>query len=419
MLQILRNAWKVEELRKKILYTLFMLLIFRLVGVVPTPGVNAEYIASAVVNSDLLSMLSIINGSQFVNYTILAMGIGPYITASIVIQLLTIAIPKLEQLSKEGEEGRKKIQNYTRYATVILAAVQAIGIILGIGSQAVVSNDFFTYLTIGISMAAGTAFSMWIGERITEKGIGNGISLLIFVGIVSSLPTQFASVVSGYVNGYSALWTAPILLIAIVGLIVGVVCVDVGVRKIPVQYAKRVVGRKMYGGQNTYLPIKVNSTGVLPLIFASSILQFPLIIANFWPNSGFTQWLNKAFHSSSAAYLIVFALLIIAFTFFYSMISFNPNEIAKNLQENGGFIPGIRPGRPTSEYIHRVSNRLNVFAAIFLALIAVVPTLFLALTGNVSPFTATGILIAVSVSIETSKQIESQMLMRHYKGFLN
>ncbi|MBE5761188.1 MAG: preprotein translocase subunit SecY [Clostridiales bacterium] len=418
MLEILRNAWKVEELRKKILYTLFMLLIYRLVGVVPTPGVNVAYIQQAVSNSDLWGILNMLNGGNFASFTLLAMGVSPYITASIVIQLLTIAIPKLEELSKQGEEGRKKLSSITRYATVALGAIQAIGIIVGMGKDAVISPNFFTYLTIALCMAAGTAFAMWVGERITENGIGNGISLLIFVGIVAALPTQFGNMITSYIDNPASLWTAPIIVIAIVGLIVGVICVDLGQRKIPVQYAKRVVGRKMYGGQSTFLPIKVNSVGVLPLIFASSIIQFPLIIANFWPNGKFTLWLNRVFSSTHPVYLITFAGLIIAFTFFYSLISFNPVEISKNIQQNGGFIPGIRPGRPTSDYIKRVSNRLNAFNAVFLAIIAVIPSLFIALTGSASPFTATGILIAVSVSIETAKQIESQMLMRHYKGFL-
>ena len=419
MLQILRNAWKVEELRKKILYTLFMLLIYRLVGIVPTPGVNSAIIAEAVAGNDLWNMLNIINGGNFSNFTLMAMGISPYITASIVMQLLTIAIPKLEEMQKQGEEGRRKLQSYSRYATILLGAIQAIGIILGMGPSAVHNPGFFTYFTIAVAMAAGTAFAMWIGERITEKGIGNGISLLIFAGIAASLPAQFRNIAVGYINEPASVWSAPIILVSIVALIVGVVCIDIGERRIPIQYAKRVVGRKMMGGQSTHMPLKVNATGVLPLIFASSILQFPMIIASFWPTSKFTLWFNGVFRSTGPTYMIVFALLIVGFSFFYSSISFNPIEISKNLQQNGGFIPGIRPGRPTSDYIRRISNKIVAFDSVFLALIAVVPTLFLALTKTAAPFTATGILIAVSVSIETTKQIESQMLMRHYKGFLH
>ncbi len=419
MLQILRNAWKVEELRKKILYTLFMLLIYRLVGIVPTPGVNSAIIAQAVAGSDLWNMLNIINGGNFANFTLLAMGISPYITASIVMQLLTMAIPKLEEMQKQGEEGRRKIQTYTRYATILLGAIQAIGIIIGMGPSAVYNPGFFTYMTIAVAMAAGTAFAMWLGERITENGIGNGVSLLILVGVVAALPAQFRNIIVGYSQDPSKIWTAPVIIISFALLIVGIVCIDIGERRIPVQYAKRVVGRKMYGGQSTHLPLKVNSTGVLPLIFASSILQFPMIIASFWPGARFTQWFNTVFRSTGPTYLIVFALLIVAFTFFYSSVSFNPIEISKNLQQNGGFIPGIRPGRPTSDYIRRISNRIVSFSSVFLAVIAIIPTLFLALTGMVAPFTATGILIVVSVSIETTKKIESQMLMRHYKGFLH
>jgi preprotein translocase subunit SecY len=419
LLEILRNAWKVEDLRKKILYTLFMLLIYRLVGVVPTPGVNVAVIQEAFSSNSLWGILSLMSGSSFNQFTILAMGISPYITASIVVQLLTIVIPKLEELSKQGEEGRRKMTEYTRYATVVLAAIQAIGIIISLGSGAVKNPGFFTYLTIGVSMAAGTAFAMWVGERITENGVGNGISWLIFAGIVSTLPTQFGNIIRNYIANPSTLWSLPILLISIAVLIVGIIFVDLGQRRIPVQYAKRVVGRRVYGGQATHLPIRVNSVGMLPLIFASSLIQFPLIIASFWPGSKGYLWLSRVLNGTSVWYMLIYALLIIAFTYFYSMISFNPIEISKNLQENGGFIPGIRPGRPTSDYIARTSGRLTSFAAIYLAVIAILPTLFLTLTGSNSPFTAAGILIAVSTSIETTKQIESQLLMRHYKGFLH
>lgn len=421
MLETFRNAWKVEDLRKRIIYTLVMLLIYRVGSVIPTPGVNVDYIAQQVSNISMLGMLDFINGQNFSNFTIFAMGISPYITSSIIMQLLTIAIPALERLQKEGEEGRKKIAEITRVVTIALGCIMAIGIILGFGSGAMARGEdanFLDYALVFLTLAAGTALTMWIGERITQNGVGNGISLLIFVGIIASFPGQvYTGIQSVILNPMSA-WAIPVVIVGIIVLVVGIVFVDSGQRRIPVQYAKRMVGRKMYGGQSTHIPMKVNSTGVMPLIFAISIIQFPGLIAQFWPTSGFALWYGRWFNASSWVYMVVYALLILFFTYFYTSISFNPAEMSKNLQQNGGFIPGIRPGKPTADYLSRISNRITLFGAIFLALIATIPSAILALTGNSTPFTATGILIVVSVAMETTQQLEAQMMMRHYKGFM-
>lgn len=421
MLETFRNAWKVEDLRKKIIYTLIMLLIYRVGSVIPTPGVNVDYIAQQVNNISMLGMLDFINGQNFSNFTIFAMGISPYITSSIIMQLLTIAIPSLERLQKEGEEGRKKIAEITRVVTIALGCIMALGIILGLGSGAMakgVNANFFDYALVFVVLAAGTAFTMWIGERITENGIGNGVSLLIFVGIIASFPGEVFTGIQSVIAKPVTAWFIPLVIVGVLLIIVGIVFVDSGVRRVPVQYAKRMVGRKMYGGQSTHIPMKVNSSGVMPLIFAISVIQLPGMIANFWPTSGFALWYGKWFSASSWLYMVVYALLILFFTYFYTSITFNPVEMSKNLQQNGGFIPGIRPGKPTADYLARISNRITLFGALYLALIAVIPSAILVLTGSHAPFTATGILIVVSVAMETSSQLEAQMMMRHYKGFM-
>ena len=418
MFQTLKNAWKITELRKKILYTLFMLLIYRVLCFIPTPGVDTSVIASALERFSLLGFINQMTGADLANYSIMAMGITPYINASIIMQLLTVAIPKLEELNKQGEEGRKKIAQITRYVTVGLGFVQAVALTAGLGAS---TQGPLGLITIGFCLAAGTALAMWIGERITENGIGNGISLLIFAGIISN----FAGTIGSYI--YTLFVDAsqfPLgnflgMIIVFLVLIVGVTFIDLGERRVPVQYAKRVVGRKMYGGQSTHIPLKINASGVLPLIFASAIMQFPATIFAFFPNSQVSLWWNDNVHAMSWGYQVIFALLIIAFTFFYSSISFNPVEIAKNLQQNGGMIPGIRQGKPTSDFILKISRRITLFGALFLALLAVLPTVIYAIAGISLPFAASSLLIAVSVAMETMRQLESQMTMRHYKGFLN
>ena len=428
MWETLRNAWKVEELRKKLIYTFLMLLLFRLLGVIPVSGINAAVVKEVAENYDMLGLVNMMTGNSFSQMTIMAMGISPYINASIIMQLLTVAIPALERLQKEGgEEGKQKINRITRYVTVVLAALQAIGIIAGLSRSNNVLypeyNNFFGYLTIGVIMAGGTAIAMWIGERITKNGIGNGVSLLIFAGIISNLfngmLTAFTDAVG--ITNYGSANVGQFLLIVVVALVVItlVTFVDMGERRIPVQYAKRVVNRKVYGGQSTHIPMKVIAVGVLPLIFAYSFLSFPgTIFAFFGTNSGVYKWWDANMSQTSPLYLIILALLIIAFAYFYTSITFNPRDISENLQKQGGNVRGIRPGKNTVDYLQRTSNRLTLFAGLFLAILATVPTL-LSVWQNVRiPFAASSILIAVSVAIETVRQVEAHLVMRHYKGFL-
>lgn len=417
MWETLRNAWKIQDLRKKIFYTVGMLLVYRLLCYVPTPGVDLQAVSEAMSNYSLLGFIDSITGSNLANYTIMAMGITPYINSSIIMQLLTVAIPKLEELQKQGEEGRKKIAQITRYVTIALGFLQAIGITVGM--QAARNGSVLSYITIGVCLAAGTALAMWIGERINEKGLGNGISLLIFAGIISRVGPMIVNTLAGIINGTESVLTALIVAVVSLAMIVAVVYVDQGERRVPVQYAKRMVGRKMYGGQSTHIPMRVNASGVLPLIFASAIMQFPSTILAIVPIfSDARIWWDTHFYYASWGYQLIFALLIIGFTFFYNTISFNPIEMSKNLQQNGGMIPGIRQGRPTSDYLARISRRITLFGALFLAVLAVVPTLLAASAGVSIAFGASSLLIAVSVALETTRQLESQMLMRHYRGFL-
>ncbi|MEA5002830.1 MAG: preprotein translocase subunit SecY [Christensenella sp.] len=418
MFKTIANAWKIPDIRNKILFTLLMLLVYRIGAFIPIPGVNIEFIQSQVGQYEVLGFLNLFSGGSLSNMTIFALGITPYINSSIIMNLLTVAIPKLERMAKD-EDGRKKIASITRYFAVILGLVQAIGIMLGLGAQAVENTQPFTYITIVLCLTAGTALIMWIGERITEKGIGNGISLLIFISIVSGMPGMLRTMLEGVGNGSINFW----LFVLVIGLafliVLGITFVDLGERRIPVQYAKRVVGRKMYGGQSTHIPMKVNQSGVMPLIFAITILMLPGMIGQFWPESGFYAWYQAWAGPGTVLYGIVYALLILFFSYFYSQIAFNPVDVSKNLQQNGGFIPGIRPGKPTSDYLAKILSRITLFGAIFLAVVAAVPTFFTFMTGVASVFGATSVLIMVSVALETTKQLESQMMMRHYKGFLN
>jgi len=418
MFQTFINAFKIKEIRKKLLITLVLIVVYRLGCFIPIPGVNTALLKDAVSQYDILGFLDLLTGSSFSQFTIFAMGISPYINASIIMQLLTIAIPALERMNKE-EDGRQKIERITRYTGVGLAMVQSIGIFIGLGSKYLINPGFWTYATIGICSTAGTAFLMWLGERITEDGIGNGISMLIFASIVSRVPSTLIGWGKELAVGTMPVWAFAVLMIVVLGLITLVTHVDQAQRRIPVQYAKRVVGRKMYGGQSTYLPIKANANGVLPLIFAMTFIQFPGMIAQFWPASGFYNFYNTYLGSSTAIYFLIYALLIVGFGFFYSSITFNPIEMSKNLQQNGGFIMGIRPGKPTSDYLAKISGRLTMFGSLFLAAVAILPTLALKGLGQTSSFGATSVLIMVSVALETTNQLESQMLMRHYKGFLN
>lgn len=422
MFKTIANAWKIPDVRKKILYTLMILVIYRLGCYVPTPGVDIAYVNKAITESGgfLGNMLNMFSGGALGNLTLFALGIVPYINASIIMNLLTIAIPALERMAKEGQEGQKKIASITRYAGVILGLVEAIGIVLSLGPQAALNQDFFTYVVIILCLTAGTALIMWLGERITENGIGNGISLLIFISIVSRLGPSIQEMVTNLIKGAGnvTFWTPIVAVILAVVMVTGITFIDMGERRIPVQYAKRVVGRKVYGGQSTHLPMRINQSGVMPLIFAITLVMFPSYIANFvGKDSGFAIWISTYFSSGSAIYMIFYALLIIFFTFFYTQISFNPVDVSKNMQQYGGFIPGIRPGKPTSDYLRKILNRITFFGAIFLAVLASVPTLF-NMAGIDFAFGATSLLIMVNVALETSKQLESQMMMRHYKGFL-
>ena len=420
MLETLRNVWRVPELRKKLLYTFFMLLIFRLVSVIPAPGIDVQKISEAMGQYDMLGLVNMMTGNAFSQMTIMAMGISPYINASIIMQLLTIAIPALERLQKDGgEEGKQKINKITRYVTVGLAALQAIGIIAGLGAIKDTYKNVFGYLTIGIIMAGGTALAMWIGERITKNGIGNGISLLIFVGIISNLFNGIVATITGIFNGTATVGNLLIIVLTTIIILVIVTYVDMAERRIPVMYAKRVVGRKMYGGQSTHIPLKLLAVGVLPLIFAYSFMAFPgTIFAMFGTNSGAYQWWSTYMNQTSFWYMLVCALLIIAFSYFYTSITFNPEDIAKNIQQQGGHIPGIRTGSKTVEFLKRTSGRLTLFAGIFLAILSTIPSVLTVWQQVQIPFGASSILIAVSVAIETVRQVESQLVMRNYKGFL-
>jgi preprotein translocase subunit SecY len=424
MLSTLRNAWKIPDLRRRILYTLLMITIFRLGSTIPVPGMNKEVLAQLFNQGEngLFSFFNLISGGAFGNFTIFALSISPYITASIILQLLTIAIPSLEAMAKEGEEGRKKIAQYTRYGTIVLALIQATGVSVGLFNQALIARDFFSVAVVVITLTAGTAFLMWLGEQITENGIGNGISLIIFTGIVSRIPVGIIQTVQKAKIGEVNILDMIIFLVLAIVIIAGVVAVQQGTRKIPVQYAKRVVGRKTYGGHSTHIPLKVNQSGVIPVIFAISLLQFPLTITYFFQGGAFATWVAKWLSPTGNpgiwVYSILNMLLIIFFTYFYTAVTFNPQQVADNMKQHGGFIPGIRPGKPTAEYLDRVLSRITLAGALFLALIAVIPTLMLKFTSIQMTFGGTSLLIAVGVALETMKQIESQMMMRHYQGFL-
>lgn len=428
MLETLRNAWKIPDLRKKILFTVLMLLVYRIGAHIPNPAIDAKVFSELLDSAGSLGgFLDIISGGSFRLATVFAMSITPYINSSIIMQLLTVAIPALERLQKEGEEGRKIIQQYVRYGAVLLGLVQAIALYITVQARGGVvdGGSIWSFLTITLTFTAGTAFLMWLGEQITEYGVGNGISMIIFAGIISRAPSGAEGLIANYNLGNFGEGVIGILVIAIILavfilVIAGVIWVQEAERRIPIQYAKRVVGRKMYGGQSTHLPIKVNLAGVIPIIFAMSIMMFPsTIITMFFPYAD--NWFVNLFKNPerNAMYIIIYSLLILFFTFFYSIIQFNPIEIANNMKKNGGFIPGYRPGKATSDYITKVLNRITWFGGFFLAIITIAPIII----GNVTRIPGiwlggTTVLILVGVALDTVKQIESQMLMRHYKGFL-
>jgi len=426
------NIWKVTELRNKILFTLFVLLIYRIGAFIPVPGVDTELLKEAGSSGeDLFGLLNTFSGGALFNFSIFAIGITPYITASIIVQLLSMdVIPRFAEWAKQGEEGKRKLAQFTRYGTVILGLIQGLATGIGFnriyGIEIIPDANFVDYLVVAIILTAGTAFLMWLGEQITEKGIGNGISILIFAAIVAGLPGHIRTLYSTQLAGADVnlfLNIVKVILIAlvVVAMIVGVIFIQQGIRKIPVQYAKRVVGRKMYGGQSTHIPMKVNGAGVIPVIFAISLLMFPVTIANFWADKAWAKWIIDNLQYDKPLGMVLYVLLIIAFTFFYTFVQINPVQMADNMKKNGGYIPGIRPGKPTSSYLTKVLTRLTLTGALFLAFVSIFPVLFGTLAGldRSIQLGGTSLIIVVGVALDTMKQIEGQLIKRHYKGFIN
>ena len=428
MLTTIRNAWKIPELRRKLLFTLVIILLYRIGNVIPVPGVNVQQMSlmfSQQLSNTIFGLFDMMSGSAFSQATIFALSIQPYINASIIIQLLTVAIPALERMAREeGEEGRKKIASITRYTTVGIGLIQGFAYYMLMRNQYnILTNDSIAAaFVIIVTFVAGSAFIMWLGEQITEFGIGNGISIILFAGILSRVPSMVSSMISGLRAGTLAWWAAVLVVLGILALIVLITWVNGAERRIPVQYAKRQVGRKMYGGQASTLPMKVNMSGVLPIIFAQSIAMIPSTIAAFCkqPAEG-TFWYGflNAIDTKSVLYMIFYFLMIIAFSYFYATIQFNPVEISNNLKKNGGFIPGFRPGKPTTDFIKKVLNKVTLFGAIYLGVVAILPLLIGKIVGNSSlSIGGTSVIIVVGVALETVQALESQMLMRQYKGFL-
>ncbi|MBC8061753.1 MAG: preprotein translocase subunit SecY [Clostridiaceae bacterium] len=424
MLSTLRNAWKVPELKKRLLFLVFAVLIYRIGNSIPLAGVDPTKVANAA-KTGLLSFYDLISGGAFSKSTIFAIGVIPYINASIIMQLLTIAIPYLEQLSKEGEDGRKKIQKYTRYATVPLAVLQAVSqyaIIRQLGSLTDTSN--INMILIILTLTTGTVFLMWLGDKITQFGIGNGISLLIFINIMSRFPLQVSSVVTPAKNETVNIVQVVVFIVVILAMFLAVVISALAERRIQVQYAGKTVGNKTYRGQSTHIPININNSGVIAIIFAMSVLQFPPTLAKFWPKAPLSIWVESSkysvFNDNTYLNVVTNLLLILFFTWFYTQITFKPDEMAENMHKSSGFIPGIRPGEPTAKYIEKVLGKISLFGGIFAGMIAVVPIIIgmrIPAFVNVQ-LGGTSLLIMVSVALETMRQIESQLVMRHYKGFL-
>ena len=417
MFNTIRNAWKIPDLRFKMLFTMGMLIIYRLGSFIPVPGMDTDALAKLIDSGGLLGFFDVISGGAFKNFAVFAMNITPYINATIIMQLLTIAIPSLEALAKEGEDGRRKIAQYTRYGTVVLALIQALALAYGLRGY-LLRTDTASIMLVALSLTAGTAFLMWLGEQINERGIGNGISLIIFAGIVSRIPLGVTKLISLYKAKTTNLIEIVLFVVFAMLIIMGVVLIQEGQRRIPVQYAKRVVGRRMYGGQSTHIPLKVNQAGVIPVIFAMSLIAFPGQIAQFFPNSGAYRFFNTYFNWGTWGHGLLYAFLIIGFTYFYTAVTFNPIEVSNNIKKYGGFIPGIRPGKPTSDFITKSLNRITLVGAFFLAFIAIVPIFLMNFTGIKVYFGSTSLLIVVGVAMDFVKQIEAQMVMRNYQGFL-
>lgn len=436
MFTTLKNAFKVKDIRKKIFFTFMMLVVIRIGSQLPVPGVDRDYFARwfAQQTGDAFNFFDAFTGGSFLNMSILALNITPYITSSIIMQLLTIAIPKLEEMQRDGEDGRKKIASITRYVTIALALIESGAMAIGFGRQGLLEQfNALNVITVIAALTAGSAFLMWIGERITDKGVGNGISIVLTINIISRMPQDIVSLMQQFVYG-KKIATAVVAVVIIAAIIVGMVALVVllngGVRKIPVQYAKKVQGRKMVGGQTTNIPLKINTAGVIPIIFAQSIMQFPVIISTLVGYQGTGAWaqilrfLNSGnwCKPSEPVYsigLVVYIVLVIFFAYFYTSITFNPLEVAENMKKQGGFIPGIRPGKPTSDYLTKILNYIIFIGAVGLTIVGILPYFFNGIFGASVSFGGTSLIIIVSVLLETMKQIESQMLVRNYKGFLN
>lgn len=445
MFKTLRNAFKIKDIRNRLLFTLIALIIVRIGSALPVPGVNQEYFKTWITQQmgEGFNFLDTLTGGSFSRMSIFALNISPYITSSIIIQLLTIAIPKLEEMQKDGEDGRKKIAEISRYLTIGLAVIESIALTIGFNNQGYVldaGTPFITHLAvITCSFTAGSAFLMWLGERITEKGIGNGISIILLINIVAGMPADFSNLYTMFVGGASNVVNgilAAIVILAIIGVtIVLIILLQDAQRKIAVQYSKKVQGRKQVGGQSTFIPLKVNTAGVIPVIFAVSLMQFPIIISSFfgvqparaytWPKVLYmlnqSNWFNVRDEGAFVYTLgaVIYIALILFFAYFYTSITFNPIEVANNMKKQGGFIPGIRPGKPTTDYLNKVLNYIIFVGAIGLTIVAIIPIFFGGIFGAQVSFGGTSLIIVVGVVLETIKQVESQMLVRHYKGFLN
>lgn len=445
MFETLKNALKTKEIRLKIFFTLALIVVYRIGCYIPLPSIDVNTITSIFADKDFFGVLSVITGGSLSNATLFSLGILPFINSFIIMQLLTLVIPALERMSKEGEEGRKKITQITRIVALALAVIQAIGIIVtfynGGGSNSAIrplfayeeGSDTAPILTMAITivmMVGGSTMVMWLSERITEYGIGNGTSIIIFIGILSTAGTSIASALKMVGEEWTYIWNIIGFILVVIAILFFIVFVDGAERRISVQYSKQIKGNKMYGGQTTYIPIRVNGSGVMPIIFASSLLMFPqMIIQLFFSTTSAATWYATYMGTGTPVYYVLLAILILGFSYFYAQIQFNPEDVSKNIQQYGGFIPGIRAGKPTSDFLRKINNRITLFGAVFLMIIALVPTFaFLALSGQYSgnaynlglanSFSATGLLIVVSVALELNKQLESQIMMKHYKGFL-
>ena len=429
MFQTLKNAFLDKDIRKKLIITLLILLIYRIGCFVPVPGINPTAFGSLATGNDFFRVLSTITGGSLQNGTLFALGILPYINASIILQLLTLVIPPLERWAKEGgEEGRQKMAQLTRISAIVLAIVQGIGIVISWNNSGYIQGLFgmespvLTMIFVIVIMVAGSNLTMWLGEKITEYGVGNGTSLIIFIGIISGVGTSFINEFQLIGENPEVVWKLILYVVMVLLVFVFIIFVDLAERRITVQYAKQIKGNKMYGGQNAIIPIRVNANGVMPIIFASSFLMFPQMIASFWPESAFYIWWSTNLGVGTWGYGLVMAVLILFFAFFYAKIQFDADDISRNIQARGGFIPGIRPGRPTGDYLNRINNRITLFGALFLAILSLIPSVVFSqiMEGSelVNGFSATGMLITVSVALEFNKQLEDQLMRKNVKGFL-